>query len=95
MIKKKKEKVNSDYTQQLLELQKKYEHKNNELFDAVMNAFDGFRKIEYMTERNNYNNVEQKIRQIKEYSQEMQDYFAKLTLDTTIKNRTIIAPKNK
>ena len=72
------------------QLQEQYVHKNNELFDMISLAFNGFRRIVDIAERNDYGEPQQKIRQIKEESEKLKNYFAQLTLDTPLltKNRT-------
>lgn len=72
------------------QLQDKFVHKNNELFDMVSLAFNGFKKIVEIAERNDYGEPQQKIRQIKEESENLKNYFAQLTMDTHLlpKNRT-------
>lgn len=53
-------------------------------------AFNGFKRIVDIAERNDYGEPQQKIRQIKEESEKLKNYFAQLTLDTPLltKNRT-------
>lgn len=75
------------------QLEKQFEHKDNELKDIVTDAFLGFRKIAELATRNNYGQPEQKIRQINEFVETQKNYFALLTLDT--KNRTIATTNNK
>lgn len=72
------------------QLQEQYVHKNNELFDMISLAFNGFKRIVDIAERNDYGEPQQKIRQIKEESEELKNYFAQLTIDTPLltKNRT-------
>lgn len=72
------------------QLQEQYVHKNNELFDMISLAFNGFKRIVDIAERNDYGEPQQKIRQIKEKSEELKNYFAQLTIDTPLltKNRT-------
>ncbi len=72
------------------QLQEQYVHKNNELFDMISLAFNGFKRIVDIAERNDYGEPQQKIRQIKEESEKLKNYFAQLTLDTPLltKNRT-------
>lgn len=72
------------------QLQEQYVHKNNELFDMISLAFNGFRRITEIAERNDYGEPQQKIRQIKEESEKLKNYFAQLTMDTPLltKNRT-------
>lgn len=69
------------------QLEKQFEHKNNELIDRIADAFLGFRKVSELATRNEYGQPEQKIRSIKEFAETQKNYFAQLTLDT--KNRTI------
>ena len=77
---------------QLEQLQKKYEHKHNELIDTISSAFFSFRKMIEMTERNDYGDPQQKVRQLKEYAEEQRNYYAQLTISKPIKlkNRTTI-----
>lgn len=72
------------------QLQEQYVHKTNELFDMISLAFNGFKRIVDIAERNDYGEPQQKIRQIKEESEELKNYFAQLTIDTPLltKNRT-------
>lgn len=72
------------------QLQEQYVHKNNELFDMISLAFNGFKRIVDIAERNDYGEPQQKIIQIKEESEKLKNYFAQLTLDTPLltKNRT-------
>lgn len=72
------------------QLQEQYVHKNNELFDMISLAFNGFKRVVDIAERNDYGEPQQKIRQIKEESEELKNYFAQLTIDTPLltKNRT-------
>lgn len=72
------------------QLQEQYVHKNNELFDMISLAFNGFKRIVDIAERNDYGEPQQKIRQIKEEFEKLKNYFAQLTLDTPLltKNRT-------
>lgn len=72
------------------QLQEQYVYKNNELFDMISLAFNGFKRIVDIAERNDYGEPQQKIRQIKEESEKLKNYFAQLTLDTPLltKNRT-------
>lgn len=72
------------------QLQEQYVHKNNELFDMISLAFNGFKRIVDIAEKNDYGEPQQKIRQIKEESEKLKNYFAQLTLDTPLltKNRT-------
>lgn len=72
------------------QLQEQYVHKNNELFDMISLAFNGFKRIVDIAERNDYGEPQQKIRQIKEESEELKNYFAQLTINTPLltKNRT-------
>lgn len=72
------------------QLQEQYVHKNNELFDMISLAFNGFKKIVDIAERNDYGEPQQKIRKMKEESENLKNYFAQLTIDTPIltKNRT-------
>lgn len=72
------------------QLQDKYVHKNNELFDMISVAFTGFKKIVDTAERNDFRDQPQKIRKMKEEAEDMRNYFAQLTIDTPIlmKNRT-------
>ena len=73
----------------LEQLQKQYEHKNNELVDIVSSVFLSFRRIVEIAERNDYGQPEQKTRQIREYAETQKNYYAQLTLNTpSIKNRT-------
>lgn len=68
------------------QLQKQYDHKVNELEDIVSDVFLSFRRIVEITERNDYGNPQQKISQIKEFAQDMKNYYAGLTLGKN-KNR--------
>lgn len=72
------------------QLQEQYVHKNNELFDMISLAFKGFKKIVDIAERNDYGEPQQKIRKMKEESEQLKNYFAQLTLSTPLltKNRT-------
>lgn len=75
------------------QLRKQYEHKCNELDDVIADSFMAFNKITGMAERNDYNNPEQKISQIKECAKYNKDYFAKMTLNS-VKNRTTATDNN-
>jgi len=68
------------------QLQKQYDHKVNELEDIVSDVFLSFRRIVEITERNDYGNPQQKISKIKEFAQDMKNYYAGLTLGKN-KNR--------
>ncbi len=73
----------------LEQLEKQYEHKNNELVDVISSVFLSFRKIVEIAERNDYGQPEQKIRQIKEYAEEQKNCYAQLILGISdTKNRT-------
>ncbi|MBQ9314844.1 MAG: hypothetical protein IJ220_07670 [Clostridia bacterium] len=78
------------------QLQEQYVHKNNELFDMISLAFNGFRRITEIAERNDYGEPQQKIRQMKEESEKLKNYFAQLTMDTPLltKNRTNITDQS-
>lgn len=75
------------------QLRKQYEHKCNELDDVIADSFMAFNKITGMAEKNDYNNPEQKISQIKECAKYNKDYFAKMTLNS-VKNRTTATDNN-
>ncbi len=78
------------------QLQKQFEHKNNELADLVSDVFLGFRKITEIATRNDYGQPEQKIRQINEYAETQKNYFAQLELNSLyIKNRTTTTDQSK
>lgn len=75
------------------QLEKQYEHKCNELNDVIADSFMAFKKITDIAERNDYNNPEQKISQIKECAKYNKDYYAKMTLNS-VKNRTTATDNN-
>lgn len=79
------------------QLQEQYVHKNNELFDMISLAFNGFKRIVDIAKKNDYGEPQQKIRKIKEESEELTNYFAQLTIDTPLltKNRTITTDQSK
>ena len=81
---------------QLEQLQKQYEHKHNELIETISSAFLSFRKMVEMTERNDYGDPQQKVRQLKEYAEKQRNYYAQLTISKPIKlkNRTTIADQS-
>ena len=81
---------------QLEQLQKQYEHKHNELIDTISSAFLSFRKMVEMTERNDYGDPQQKVRQIKDYAEKQRNNYAQLTISKPIKlkNRTTITDQS-
>ncbi len=78
------------------QLKEQYVHKNNELFDMISLAFNGFRRIVETAERNDFGDKQQKIRKIKEEAVDLKNYFAQLTMNTPIltKNRTNITDQS-
>lgn len=78
------------------QLKEQYVHKNNELFDMVSLAFNGFRRIVETAERNDFGDKQQKIRKLKEEAEDLKNYFAQLSMNTPIltKNRTNITDQS-
>lgn len=72
----------------LQQLKEQYQHKCNEMSDLVADVFLGFRRITEIAARNDYGQPEQKVRQINEFAEGQRNYFAQLTLNTSVKNRT-------
>jgi|GEM_PF-4145594 len=78
------------------QLKEQYVHKNNELFDMISLAFNGFRRIVETAEKNDFGDKQQKIRKLKEEAEDLKNYFAQLTMSTPIltKNRTNITDQS-
>lgn len=75
------------------QLEEQYIHKCNELDDLIAESFMSFKKILELAERNDYNNSQQKIAQIKECAEDYKDHFARMTLNS-VKNRTTATDNN-
>jgi len=75
-------------TMELQLAQEQIDYKNNDLFDNATTAFNGFRRIVEIAERNDYGDPKQKVRQIREESEKLKQYFAQLTIKTPLKTKT-------
>lgn len=69
------------------QLQEKYNQKDNDLQELLTQIYMSFKKLAEIAERNDYGNLEQKVRQLHEFILDQKKYYAQYET-SDIKNRT-------